>query len=162
MKKSILTLCIALLPLLSFAQSQSLSDFENKYKDHNSAFSLTLPGSMLKLASVFSEDASDENIQEVIKSIDTMHIFRLAKDEQITGSALKGLQKSIAQENFADVMTTREKGATINILMREAGENIDQVIFLIESDKDLTILDISGKIDPEKVGLIAQQMNFGR
>lgn len=148
--------------MLTFAQSQSLSEFENKYKDHKSAFSLTLPGSMLKLAAVFSEEASDENVQEVIKSIDTMHIFRIAKDEQITGSALKSLQKSIAMEDFEDVMTTREKGATINILMREAGEKIDQVIFLIESDKDLTILDISGTIDPEKVGLLAQQMNFGR
>ena len=157
MKKIALYLLI-FFPYLLSAQSETTQEFHQQHED---AFVLFFYNNTLKMLNM------EENMEfeALIKDIDKMKFVRVHKQEEnLTKNDIENLIVQYHEEEFEDLMTLRQENTNINVYIRENGGVTKGLLFLMEDEKYLSILDIKGKVPLNKLAnlLSAMRSEFKR
>ena len=131
-----------LLILLVFAvnhlHAQSATTQE-LHKKHDDAFYLYFYKNTLRM---INQDDNEE-FAKLIDNIEKMKFLRLEKKEHVD---LKSLISQYREEAFEELMSIREEGNDIKILIKEKNKVTLGLVMLISDAEALSILDIKGSV----------------
>lgn len=138
MKNTLILLLLAL-PMAVFSQSKSIENFYSKYKNHEKTTTLTFGGGLIKFAASFEEGA-DTKILEKISQVRLM----VSEENLVTPNAYKSFSKRLKKDAFEDLMQINAEGTKVDILIRENGNLISDVIMLVNDEEDFIMISIEG------------------
>jgi len=165
MKKLVVTVVgLMIVGASAFAQSKTVENFRQKYKDDRDAKVVSLSGSLFNLLSaVASWDENDEEAQAVsriaknIKSMDILSVpmYKTGlKDEDVDRmmSDLKG-------EKYEELMTARDGEEIVHFMTQGDDKSISNMVALIRDNDELTVLNINGTVAMEDLSYLIKNHN---
>ena len=143
MKIIISLLFAAALPFLSFAQSTSVSDLQEKYKDKSDCFTLTMSGNIL---SMFS--GSGDGGKETSKTTPSLRILFVPKSSDgYTARDMKRLKAEIKRQSFEEVMSVKSKNGNIKALIKDSNGKMKEFVVLVDNTEEgFGALDFKGSL----------------
>ena len=137
--KNTLILLLFVLPLFCFSQSNSINDFYSKYKNHKDITTFTISGGLIKFAASFEEDGN----AKILEKISQVKLL-IGDGNLITKNDYKVLTKGLKNDSFEDLMQINAEGTKVNILIRENGNNISDVVLLVNDGNDFILISLEG------------------
>ncbi|HEY9045150.1 MAG TPA: DUF4252 domain-containing protein [Ohtaekwangia sp.] len=144
--KRIVTLLLVMASLSSFAQSKSFSTLKQKLNGAEDAVSFSIGGFVLRTALWLSDEDDDFG---VIKSVRIFHVPMDALREREL--KVSGFRKLLKNDAFEEMASASEDGNYITVYMQEHGKKNNLYFMLVESDDELTAIEIKGYLDPKKL-----------
>jgi len=157
MRNFIFTLLIFICPLASFAQSETIQKWHNKYDDAFVMFFYKSTLSMLNMQ-------DNEEFADLVKGIDKMKLLRIDKEKfSFSQDQYKELVNDYRSEDFEELMTMKQKEMKINAYIKEDGGDTEGIVVLLNETSNLVILDIKGSVPLAKIGELANYAdNFAK
>lgn len=122
---------------------------------------VTLDGALLGMASkaVESSDAPDaKDVKEVIKGLKGIYIknFEFDKPHQYSPEDVEAIRTQLAH-GWTRIVQSRDKRQEelSEIYLLKDGERVAGITILVAEPKELTVVNIVGNIDPDKLGALA-------
>lgn len=143
MKKIIIAFAILAIPFLSFSQHESIEKFYDKYVGNENISDISLNGWILSMASKMAEEDGTEILQKITK----LRIMLAEEKNIVAKSDIKKLMRDVRKNNFEDLMTVRDEGTRVNFMIREEGENITNVLVIIQGEGDFILLSLEGNLN---------------
>jgi len=162
-KLATLLIAIALIPGLVSAQTKSLSEFQDKYRDMDNTTFVDISGSLFNFVSSIAKyvDEDDEDKAEIeaaarimsaIKSMQVLAVpYRI-----INKSDISSLKSNLAKEKFEALMTVKDDDANISVLAQGSGSELVNLTFLIEDNDEFVLLTFQGTLSMEDVSYLAK------
>jgi len=144
---------ILMINSIAVGQSKSTQRFHEKYDD---AFTMFFYKSTLRMLT--PED--NQEFKDLIGGIEKAKLLRVEKDSHFEDGDVVKYISEIKGESFEEAMTVRHDGNNMNIYIKEDDGKTEGVILLLDSEHDISILDIVGSIDLGKISLLTQQIDF--
>src|SRR5713101_1548541 len=157
-----------LLPLSGFAQHArlSLNNLERLNSKAAEVNDVTLEGEMLQLASKFMEidhDPEAAQIKEIIKNLKGIYVknFEFDQPDQYSPADVAEIRAQLAAPGWSKIVENRRKrnGENNEIYLMKEGDKVAGVTILVAGPKELTVVNIVGPIDLDK--LSALEGKFG-
>lgn len=170
MKKVILVLIVAIVPLVGF--SQSVFD---KYQDSDNVGSLEINKGLLGIVANMSADQQDKETKEFIelaKSIDNIKVF-VSEDASAAADMAKTMKKYVKSSSLEEMMRVKDGDTNVRFYIKN-GRNSNHVTELLMfvtgmDDKvktengnkfETVLLTMTGDIELSKVGSLVNKMNL--
>jgi hypothetical protein len=126
------------------AQSKSISRFRADHPENTNMFFYSSTIKMLNTQ-------NNPGFADLIKDIEEIRVLNYDKEKQhLTPEYIAGLKKSLAGEDYNNLMMMNEKGNAINLYSREKNGKTVGFVALIEDKGSLTLIDLVGSIDVKK------------
>ncbi len=176
MKKLILILAIAILPVASFAQS-----IFDQFEDLDGVTSVVVNQNMFKLLSKIDVETSDPESQEYINMIENLTSLKVLTtgDEAISAKMKGEVNRYLKKSKLQELMRVKDGEQTVKFYIKE-GKNEDYVSELlmfitglkeVTKDADVTInghkrefetvlLTLTGDIDLKQISKLTNQMDI--
>ena len=176
MKKLILILAIAILPIASFAQS-----IFDQFEDLDGVTSVVVNQNMFKLLSRIDVETDDPEAQEYINMIENLTSLKvLTTGDEAISSKMKGeVDRYLKKSKLQELMRVKDGEQTVKFYIKE-GKNEDHVSELlmfitglkeVTKDADVTInghkrefetvlLTLTGDIDLKQISKLTNQMDI--
>ncbi len=168
MKKRIISVCIALLPLAGF--SQSLFD---KYEDLDKVSTVVVNESMFKLLSKIDVEVDDQetrDFMDIAKSIKNLKVF-ITEDAGIGSDMGASVDKYLKSSSMQELMRVKDKDANIKFFIRNGkdDDHVSELLMFVTGMKDVGIegrkaetvlLSLTGDIDLNKISSLTKKMNL--
>jgi len=142
MKKLIIALAILVIPMSLLSQHEDIEMFYNKHVGNEKITNISLNGWILSLASKMS----DENGTEILEKITKLRVL-VAEDNVIPTSDIKQLMKDVRSNQYEDLVVVREEDTRVNIMLREEGKTITNVLIVVRSDDEFILLSLEGNLN---------------
>ena len=144
--KNILPALLLLLTLPVFAQNQIISDFYDQYTEQEEVTDVKLQGWLLRLATNDESEAESEEV-EVLKGISFLRVLVMSEGNLVKPHELKKFVKDLQKAEFAELMKIRDGSGSIDIFIREEGENVTDLTAIInDADDGFILLSLEGRI----------------
>jgi len=150
--------CIAL-PCLAQngkLQLQNLEKLSSKAAEVND---VTLDGALLQLAAKFLDaegDSESREIKEMVRNLKGIYVKNFEFDEpnQYSQADVEAIRTQLAAPGWQRIVTSRNKRNNENdeVYLLKEGEKVTGVAILVAEAKELTVVNIVGPIDFEKLG----------
>ena len=128
------------LPMLVFSQTNAIQNFYSKYKDHEEITALSLSGSLIQFAASFADDEGSQKVMDKVT-----HLKLLVSDSNLVSKKdYLSFSKSLKKDAFEDLMQIKDQGSNIDIMIREQGDKITDVILLVEDHGDFVMISLEG------------------
>lgn len=134
---------------LSFAQSSIVTEFK---ENHETALSLYLYPSTLRMINIERNQEFDEMISEIKKA----RFFKMDSGS-VSRVDLSNLEKSLTNEGFEEVMFVKNKDMDLRVWA--LGEKNPELVILSKSGEELMVLEINGIINIAKIPKLTQTFN---
>lgn len=120
---------------------------------------ITLDGSLLQLAVRMMENSHDADaaqVKELIKGLKGIYVknFEFDSPGQYSQSDVEAIRAQLTGPGWQRIVTSRSKrtGENNEIYLLKEGDKINGVAILVAEARELTVVNIVGAIDPEKLG----------
>ncbi len=143
------------------AQNDAISKFFGKYADDMSFSNVTISSKMFKMfTNVEVSNPEDKEILDAINSLTGLRI--LAKSDITNGRELyrEAFSKVNAKE-YEELMSIRDKETDFKFLVKQNGNNIQELLMISGGPKEFMIMSLMGNIDLNKISKIGSKMNIG-
>ncbi len=156
------------LPLAAYGQNArlQLNNLEKLNSKAAEVNDVTLDGDMLQLAVKFIEmdhDPEAAQLKEIIKDLKGVYVknFEFDQPNQYSQADVEAIRAQLAAPGWSRVVENRNKRAGENneIYIMKDGNQIGGVAILVAEPKELTVVNIVGRIDLDK--LSALEGKFG-
>ncbi len=167
-KLTTLLLALALIPSLVFAQTRSISEFQDKYREMDNTTFVDISGSLFNFASniakyVDEDDEDKEDIEaasRILGAIKAMQVLKVPFD-LLDRNDISSLEKNMKREKYEQLMSIKEHDSNINILAQGSGAELENVTFLIDSDDDFVLFTFQGMFSMSDVSyLVKNKQNW--
>lgn len=143
MKNIIIMAFIAILPSLAFCQNKSIEKFYNKYKSQENVTDINLQGWVLELAASFSDDESEK----VLEKISKLRVLVIEEGNLVNGNEYSQLVKEVKKDSFEELMQFKDGSDKVDIMMREKGNKITNVLLIARGNDGFIMLSLEGDLD---------------
>jgi len=143
MRFQIILFVFALCPLFLFGQSKSVKQFYNKYANYENVSDVTLQGWVLKMASNF---ADDETAERMLEKITKLRVLTMANGNLVQPADYRKLMREVRSDNFEDLIEIQSGTEKINMLIREDGETITDVVLFVNDADNFLLLSLEGAL----------------
>ncbi len=165
-KLATLLIAIALIPSLVSAQSRSLSEFQDKYRDMDNTTFVDISGSLFNFASSIAKyvDEDDEDKDEVeaagriLGAINAMQVLKVPF-EKVSSKDLKSLKSNMHREKYEPLMSVKDSDTDMEVLAQGSGSELENVTFLINGDDDFILITFQGTFSMEDVSYLIKNKN---
>lgn len=140
-----------------FAQNDAITSHFNDLVEDEDFSTVYVSPEMFKLVAKFSDDNSKNDIAEISKDIKTLRILSTEKTPQ---KFYKKANKLLNSKNYDELMTIKDKGQNIRFVTQTKGDIIQELVLIIGSEKDFTMVDFTGIIDLDKISQLAGKLNI--
>jgi len=155
------------LPAYGQGARLQLNNLEKLSKKAAEVVDVTLDGSMLKLASKFlseDEDPDDAEVKDLVKNLQGIYVKSFEFDEEGGYSdadveAIRTQLKGPGWSRIVGVTSKREHENTeVYMMALGAGSSIQGLAIIAAEPKELTVVNIIGNIDLDKLGALEGHM----
>ena len=152
--KTIVLIALITLSHLAIGQSKSTQKLHEKYDD---AFTMFFYKSTMKM---FGSENTRE-FTDMVKGIEKAKILKVDKyGRSFNKSDITEYMDGIKDENFEEVMSVRQKDGKFNIYLKEKNGITKGIIVTLDSEDQFSILDIVGEVALDKIGTLAEKLDF--
>lgn len=163
MKKIIVTLVLAVLPLISFGQT-----FFEKYEDEDGVTSFFASKETFKLLKGMDVDSNDPEVKEFFQMIENLEAVKMiTTDRSDLAKKFQGLaEKHISSNGLKELMRVNDDGKKVKFFIKKGRDesHVKELFMLvtgIESDKASTVvMSITGDIDLKKISKLTKELNI--
>jgi len=164
MKKVTTLLLIAIMPLLGMAQSKSVSNFQEKYSDHDDVTYVTIKGSLFNLLGTIAEFDDDEDPDEdlqafgrIASGITSMEVLHIPLYEtKLNREEIASFRNSLSKEKYEEFITVKEGRELVNVMAQGAEDEIRNMLVLVEERDDFTLISINGKLSMRDLSYLSK------
>ncbi|MEH6679398.1 MAG: DUF4252 domain-containing protein [Sediminicola sp.] len=170
MKKYIILVLVAILPLLG--QSQSYFD---KYEELDNVSAVVVNQSMFKLLSKIDVDVDDpeaRDFMDIAKSIKNLKVF-ITEDKGVSSDMQLSVDKYLKSSSLVELMRVKDKDANVKFYIK-SGKDDDHVSELLmfvtgisnanvsvnDRNVETVLLSLTGDIDLNKINSLTKKMNL--
>ena len=168
MKKYILIVTIALLPLAGF--SQSLFD---KFEDMDEVTSVVVNKSMFNLLAKIDVEVDDpeaRDFMDIASSLKSLKVF--TTDDKKIGADMKAAVNSyLGSSKLEELMRIKDKDANVKFYIKQGrdADHVSELLMFVTGMKDVeadgrkfetVILSLTGDIDLNKINSLTKKMNL--
>jgi hypothetical protein len=155
------------LPAYGQVARLQLNNLEKLSKKAAEVVDVSLDSSMLKLASKFlneDEDADEAEVKELVKDLKGIYVKSFEFDEEGDYSpedveAIRAQLKGPGWSRIVGVVSKRERENTeVYMMVLGSGESIQGLAIIDAEPKELTVVNIIGSIDLDKLGALEGHM----
>ncbi len=172
MKKSILIVVLAVLPLMGF--SQSLFD---KYEDLDAVTSVVVSKSMFNLLSkidVEIDDPEAKDFMDIAKSVNSLKVFT-TEDKSIGAEMKASVAKYLKTADLEELMRIKDKDANVKFYIKSGkdDDHVSELLMFVTGIKNVNVemndssrsfetvlLSLTGDIDLNKINSLTSKMNL--
>ena len=127
-----------------FAQNKTVENFYDHYNQLENVTDVKLQGWLLKMAAEFSDE---EEATRILQNISFLRVLVMSEGNLVKPQDLKTFIRDLKKDAFENLMQIRNEGARVEILIREDGDTITDVVALINSDEEsFILLSLEGRI----------------
>lgn len=148
--KAIIILLLIGMSLSSNAQNVALDAFFIKHKHHPKAIVLAIPGWLVKFGVNVSEDKEDvDEYRPVLKGLNNIRVLVLEEHNYTSPKEVKRLVSNVRKQQFVDLITVKEGGTSVHILVKEKKTKkhtfIKHVMILVAEEDELVLVTLNGR-----------------
>lgn len=170
MKRSIIILLIALVPLTGF--SQSLFD---KYEDLDEVTSVVVNKSMFNLLSKIDVEVDDpeaKDFMDIAKSVNSLKVFT-TEDKGIGADMKASVEKYLKSASLEELMRIKDKDANVKFYIKSGkdDDHVSELLMFVTGMKNVNVeindrkfetvlLSLTGDIDLNKINSLTHKMNL--
>ena len=162
MKKMLFLLPALLLVVSSLtAQNDAITRFFDRYVDDERFTVVYVSPKLFQLLSKISVDDPDwANVQSVIKDLGGLRV--LTADSIADGTAtFKEALSKVPTGEYAELITVRDGKENVRIWTKDTGGSvIEELLLLVGSPTEFTLLSFTGKIDLDKISSLAKAVDM--
>jgi Domain of unknown function (DUF4252) len=167
MKKLLIFMAFMALSQAVFAQTASLDRFIRKHKRtaEGDKMDLTLPGFLIRFGSRFinKEDLEGVDVRKIARKIDELRVVTFEKAAQIQHADFQQLIADVKGDNFEELMTVRDGGDRVNVLIREHKGFIEDILVIVnDNDGEFVLVNIAGKFTMEDINKMIKDVEFNK
>jgi len=149
----LLVIFILVQPLITAAQSKSVTRFRSDFKESSNMFFYS---STLKMLN--SENNPD--LSEILENIEEIRVLNYKKaDQKFSKEDISDLKGSLEKETYNNIMMINEKGNSINVYNRERKGRTTGMVAIVENMESLVLIDLIGNIDVKKFLQLKQKLD---
>ena len=168
MKKYILILMMAVLPVAGF--SQSLFD---KYEDLDDVTSVVVSKKAFELLAkmdIETDDPEAQDFMDIATSVSSLKVF--TTDNQSIGADMKAsVSKYLKSSSLTELMRVKDKDANVKFYIKEGkdSDHVSELLMFVTGIKDVeangrnfetVLLSLTGNIDLNKISSLTNKMNL--
>jgi uncharacterized hydantoinase/oxoprolinase family protein len=162
-----LILVCVVLPAYGQNPRIQLANLERLSKAAAEVVDVTLDGPMLKMASQFlsKENGEDEaEVKDLVKNLKGIYVksFEFDKEGEYTESDIEAIRNQLTKPNWArvvGVISKREKeNCEVYLMADTTGDNVQGLTIIAAEPKELTVVNIIGPIDMDKLSALEGRM----
>lgn len=161
MKKLLITVVLALMPSLFFAQSAF-----DKYDGLNEVTAVIVNKKMFELmGSVKSKDKDSQQYMDLIKKLDNLKVF-VTSSPKITLDMKSTSNKYLKTAALEELMRVNDKGKNIKIYVKSGSTSskVKELLMFIEGgtnkDDETVLMSLKGNFDLSEISILTDNMNL--
>ncbi|NJB72005.1 hypothetical protein GGR42_002496 [Saonia flava] len=168
MKKYIIIVLIAMLPISGFAQS-----LFDKYEDLDNVTSVVVNQSMFNLLSKIDVEVDDQEAQDfmdIAKSIKNLKVFT-TDDKKISADMKISVEKYLKSSSLVELMRVKDKDANVKFYIKNGkdDDHVSELLMFVTGIKEVeangrhfetVLLSLTGDIDLNKINSLTNKMNL--
>lgn len=164
MRNILLATVIALLAVPALAQRVNI-DFPGLAERAAEVVDVTLDAQMLRLASKFlsSRDADQKEIREIVAKLDGIYvrIYEFDKTGEYDRDIMERVRKQLGP-TWKKVVNVRGRKENVEVYFDTRGDTIAGLVVIAAEPRELTLVNIVGPIDVEKLTHLGGQFGIPR
>jgi len=152
MQKAILLLLILFADQV-MAQSRSITRFRSDYKETSNMFFYS---STLKMLNT----GNNPELAGLLDGIEEIRVLNYVKEKSgFSSDDIAGLKNALREETYNSLMMINEHGNRVELYGREKRGKMVGIVALLDSQRELVLVDLTGSIDIGKFMELMQQIN---
>jgi hypothetical protein len=142
------------------AQNDAISRFFNKYAEDERFTTVFISPKLFQMvAKIAVDDPEWEQYREVIKDLGGLRI--LSSDSISNSMTLyQEIFKKLPNKEYEELLTVRDGEEHVRFMIRETDQIISELLLLVASPSDFTMISFMGKINLEKISSLAKSMDI--
>lgn len=160
MKRLLIIVTILVVGSASFAQSNPIDDFFEKYSGREGITTVFISSRMFSL--IAQADLDDEELQKTMNNLKSIRI--LTVEDSLMNKNLnfyKELTKTLDLSDYEELMVVKDGGQDLKFLIREKGRRIEELLMIGGGDGGGNILlSIKGDLDLENIANISKNIGI--
>lgn len=162
MKKQLFLLPLFLLVTImsASAQNDGITRFFNQYQDDERFTMVFVSPKMFQMVSKIETDDEDWNkVRDIVKDLGSLRV--LTADSIGDGLAMyKSALSRVPQNEYAELLTVRDGKENVRIWIKDSGNIIEELLLLVGSPDEFTMLSFTGKIDLDKISQLSKTLDI--
>jgi Domain of unknown function (DUF4252) len=164
MKKSIFLLPFFLLAALcsATAQNDAITRFFNQYAEDERFTVVYVAPKLFSMVSKIETDDEDWNkVREIVKDLGGLRV--LTADSIADGLAMyKSALSKVPTSEYAELLTVRDGNENVRIWTKDTndGNIIEELLLLVGSPDEFTMLSFTGKINLDKISQLSKTLDI--
>ncbi|MBN1117561.1 MAG: DUF4252 domain-containing protein [Bacteroidales bacterium] len=152
--KRIISLLIAVTILIPcFAGTpDNFRQFYRKYKSDKGVINFTVPGFVVKLATI----KQDEETKEILSNISSVKLF--IKEEN-TQNLFNAANQAISNSSYKALLVVKDGSSNVKIAAKMDGDQIKQFIILVEDEESFVAIQVRGKFNEKTLQRIIEEVS---
>lgn len=162
MKKQLFLLPLLMLvtTLSSYAQNDGITRFFKQYEDDERFTMVFVSPKMFQMVSKIETDDEDWNkVREIVKDLGGLRV--LTADSIADGLAMyKNALSRVPQGEYSELLTVRDGKENVRFWIKDSGNIIEELLLLVGSPNEFTMLSFTGKIDLDKISQLSKSLDI--
>ncbi len=161
MKKLLMMLPLFLLAAGSAtAQNDGITRFFNQYVDDERFTVVFVSPKMFQMVAKIETDDEDWNkFRDVVKDLGGLRV--LTSDSIGDGIAMyKAALSKVPTGEYSELLTVRDGQENVRIWIKDSGNIINELLLLVGSPDEFTLLSFTGKIDLDKISSLSKTLDI--
>lgn len=154
MRLILIGIIVSIFSLSANAQSSTIDKLFDKFSGREDITEVNISAKMFALFGyIDSDDKEDQETLDALKGIKSLYLMSTENQEQ--SKEMRSTSKHIKKDKFESLMTIRDGDNDIEFLIQENNGNVSELIMLVDSDSNFTIMSLTGLIDLEKLSKLS-------
>lgn len=153
---------IALLPVMTLAQSESVKSFRNQYDNNPDVTSVLIKGPLFKfLASIAGNDDDPETqaFARIAKGIKSMEVLSIPFYTDLNREDISTLRNDLKNDQYEELLIVKDGKDLVNIMSQGKEDEIRNMVILVEDKENFTLLNINGKLSMKDLAYLSKNHN---
>jgi hypothetical protein len=163
--KKIILICLSLIiSQLNFGQTEAIDRFVRQSKrGAKEKMDITLPGFLVRFGLNFvdDDDLDGIDVKRIARKISEIRVVTIEKDWGGDKPDFQKFLNEVRAEKFEELITVRDKGERVNVLIREKGNFIrDFLVVVDENDGEMVLVAVNGKFTMDDINGVVQNAQW--
>ena len=155
MKKFVLILLVALAPAFLVAQNSAVEKLFDKYGGEKGFTTVTINGSLLKMAAQFSDDDDD---LDVLDDINTIKI--LVQEDGEASNFYSVVMSELKRDSYEELMTVNTDEEDVIFLIKKSGDRISEFLLVVGGENENAIIYMGGSLSMKDLAKLSKGMHL--
>ena len=162
MKRILTFTAVVLISYYSTAQNRSIREFQEKYREFGTYFSLRIDGGILKcLSSVETNNEEADEFMKMINEIEAIDIHTIGREEAgFDMIELEKFRKKIKRDKYEELMMVKDANGDLDFMIRESNGKISDLLLLVDGREEILVMNISGNIDLKHISNLGKKLDL--